>query len=403
MTVGSLTQRSSSCPVALVLQSRRAGGQGFGARLQFLMFAADVALHMRATLALDSFYWSADIRHAKLSSTHHFRNDYRWAWRWFGIPRWNASGAAGLRLVSASPQVDHVMDAWKCGHAYFINTHFPHSCYGSWCYEVMPGVIDRVYAPMVAASAALSDLPVTGNVSARALVLWHLRTGDILLPVEQEGVAKLRALIDAGFPLRRTRHLVLTSSPEDLNSTAPWLSWTLPDAEVVQDTRKAMIPVVLPAALGTGAQTAEEHSWLTMLTADVVVSTGSSFPLASTAFAPLGRQVHLYGPPKSSLMSTCYNVSYGSWLLDTWSQTLSSGAKIQRVKRPYRAQSAHRLELRTAKDWRSSFSRKNTIPLDCKGAAFPEYMFKLKAMLKGLDSVGRADPDVADLHYEMWM
>ena len=96
-------------------------------------------------------------------------------------------------------------------------------------------------------------------------------------------------------------------------------------------------------------------------------------------------------------------MSYGGWLLDIWSQTLSSGAKIQRAKRPYRVQSAHRLELRTAKDWRASFSRKNTIPLDCKGAAFPEYMFKLKAMLKGLDSVGRADPDVSDVHYEMWM
>ena len=111
-----------------------------------------------------------------------------------------------------------------------------------------------------------------------------------------------------------------------------------------------------------------------MYRAEVLVSTGSSFPQAAGMIAPVGRQVHFFFPPKNS------------------GEAEANATEV--VTASY---------LRSTAVYRTFFVRKNTIPVDVRGHPFPEYSWKLAEMMRGLDTHGKADPDVANLHYEAWL
>jgi hypothetical protein len=59
---------------------------------------------------------------------------------------------------------------------------------------------------------------------------------------------------------------------------------------------------------------------------------------------------------------------------------------------------------RTHQEWMGAFVRKNTVPVTCSGNVFDEYAYKLQQLAAGLDSEsGKAEPAIANLHYEGWM
>ena len=106
-----------------------------------------------------------------------------------------------------------------------------------------------------------------------------------------------------------------------------------------------------------------------MVTADVLVSTGSSFPLAAASLAPLGAQLHVFLPPKE-------NVAH-------------SGMSPA--------------QLRATGTFRGYFRSHNTVPFDLHGVPFVEYLPKLNAMLNSLDLIGRAPHAVARASFENWL
>jgi hypothetical protein len=60
-------------------------------------------------------------------------------------------------------------------------------------------------------------------------------------------------------------------------------------------------------------------------------------------------------------------------------------------------------EIRARPSFRSIFVRRNMVPIDFNGRAFPEYRYKYDEMMQGLDARGVADEAVANLAYEMWL
>ena len=62
------------------------------------------------------------------------------------------------------------------------------------------------------------------------------------------------------------------------------------------------------------------------------------------------------------------------------------------------------LRLRMNPSWMGSFVRRNVVPVGCNGHPFLEYRYKLREMLRAVDSAaGVADPEIAHLSYEGWM
>ena len=95
-----------------------------------------------------------------------------------------------------------------------------------------------------------------------------------------------------------------------------------------------------------------------MVSADVLVTGGSSLAIAAAAFAPLG-QVHLFFPPKEV------------------------------------PQNLGLVSLRGHPAFQTYFMRRNTVPLDFQGRPFPEYQAKLRAMLAAVDSGRQLAKDAA--------
>ena len=83
----------------------------------------------------------------------------------------------------------------------------------------------------------------------------------------------------------------------------------------------------------------------------MLVSTGSSFPYAAAALAPLGAQLHIYLPPKE----------------------LGQKANTYSIE-----------QLRTLGPWRGYWRGWNTLPFEMSGRIAPEYVNKMDGMLKAI-------------------
>lgn len=105
-----------------------------------------------------------------------------------------------------------------------------------------------------------------------------------------------------------------------------------------------------------------------MASADVLISGGSSFGMASAAIAPLG-QLHLFLPPKEAYVGG----------------------------RPLR-------DVRDLAAFQSYFMPRNTVPLDYEARPLAEYRPKLRTMLSAIDAGRRPSASQAWMHAgEPWL
>lgn len=400
------------CPILVVAERRLPVNQGFGARTQFLMWAADVAMKIGAVLAVDDRYWSHGNMHQ-----YHFGNDFRWAWQLFPFP--HASDAVrtapmGMTQPVRTLSVDTLLKSWRCNAVYKLQAGSLWSCnaLNRWCYDRLPGALDRTTSAVSASpTAALRHMQVDRanlfNVSEKALAVWHIRTGDIVLPLRFAAGAKLKQLIDSSFPRRGVRHVVVTYRKAAVHAAFPWLKIELGIHEVFDELSLK-----------------DADAFEMMLGAQVLVSTGSSFAHIPPALAEAGRQVHLYMAPKSvhelrddgvcCIVASCdceeplqkpFAVVHPT-MNCTATPMPPKATATAAGKADWKAVHIDNFNYRTRTNgiWMGSFVRKNTIPVTCSGDIYSEYRYKLRELAAGIDSeLGSAEPAIANLAYEGWM
>ena len=113
--------------------------------------------------------------------------------------------------------------------------------------------------------------------------------------VLRPAAAKLiKERIVRAFPRRGVRHALVTYQKSDLVKSFPWLAKELGTTEIY-DEKVLNDPKAFEMILG----------------AQVLVSTGSSFPHIPAGLAQPGRQIHFYMPPKgvSELRQVAMSVS----------------------------------------------------------------------------------------------
>ena len=185
--------------------------------------------------------------------------------------------------------------------------------------------------------------------------MWHLRVGDTVLRVEPEVVARVQRIVDAGFPLRGTRHVAVA------------------DKHRLADVRKYF--PTLEADLGFELRAAgldEEAAFALLRGAEVLVSTGSSFAIAASAVSPTGSQVHFFFPPKEAdIMYVCAPID---------PITLPCTDKNPEPK--------GQTEPRANDAWRTYFMARSTVPLTLGGEVFSGYGLKARSLMRRIDDGG---------------
>jgi hypothetical protein len=404
-----LLEYEPECPVLIVAETRQPANQGFGARTTFLMWAADVALRLRAVLAVEDRYWARGG-----SRAYHFGNSFDWSWQLF--PFRNASYAlrpgvlpAGMKVRRGTLTIDELLKVWDCNTAYKVQAGKTFS------YDRLPGALDRGLTTVTnAPTPQLRSLWKEPNASQEVLAVWHMRTGDIVLPLRAEAAIHIKKLIDASFPRRGVRHVLLTYQSTHLSKSMPWLLSALGIAEIMDHSSLD-----------------DYRAFQMMLNADVLVSTGSSFPHIPAGLALAGRQLHLLLPPKGvvelrgegagticCIVDSCYcevpaeqltqpehqpSHNSGGRRLDC-AKEASERAMLPRQQHKNHSAAATRsifmYRTRTHGYWTGSFIRRNTVPVACDGKIFPEYRYKLRELARHIDEGIRARAEIAELSYE---
>ena len=226
-----------------------------------------------------------------------------------------------------------------------------------WCLSRVPGALDRSLRalrdhelPRLRAGALTPARSSTSPVQA----VWHVRTGDWKSMPDEAVLLRMMQLLDGSFVRRRVQHRVLTFDYAAFNRTWPGLASR-----------------VLWRGGSRSSSTLEDMG--TMANADVLVSTGSSFSTTAAYFAPAG-QIHLLYP------------SVAVWGKGHPPQWRPDVKKVQNNG-----------------GFRTTFSRRNTVPLDGHGMPFPSYRDKLNQLARALDEGTRASAEIADLSFEPWL
>ena len=430
------------CPVLVIVDTRKPINQGFGARVTFIAWAADVARKLGAQLAIDEHFWASG--HMK---QYHYGHSFPWAWDLFPFLKAGDAIKALPRplpgIKDKSVTVDTLLRTWECGRVYRLQVGTKFSCGERvpWCYDRLVGAFSRTLefvSSERAATPKLAAMRRVRNATEPVLAVWHIRTGDIKLAMRRQAAEAMKKTIDGSFPRRGVEHVVLTYKRADITSAFPWF------AEIgLREIRDS-------TTLG------DEQSFELMLNAGVVVSTGSSFPHAPAGLALPGHQVHLYMAPKTVVKDPktphdtrcCLTIPFGmpdecvcepiefvpqqpsshhagrlaakarrnNASSTTTSPNVAVGAAcpdesvLKALERnrtraqAEKAASTFNYRMRTHPWWMGSFIRRNTVPINCAGQPFPEYRQKLRRLAEGIDSEeGRASEAVAQLAYEGWL
>jgi len=261
--------------------------EGFGHRFGMLMFGLDAAARTGAQLVLPDDFWAG---HGLGSRRDHRLHGYPWAWALF--PFANSSSVqcarrsrhsfdsveAYLAWAAAAPSTDTGACRRLCAH---LDTGNGKSCRGKWCFESYEGAWDR--SAQLLARAMADGLrhrslePPAPQTDRPASVIWHLRTGDNPLLANLTAFQMVKVAIDAGFRRRGCQHHILTFDETQLFSMYPGLR------------NLGFHTLRLEDGLPTLSA---------MATAEILVSTGSSYAQSAAALAKPGRQLHIYFPPK---------------------------------------------------------------------------------------------------------
>lgn len=342
---GSLSAtRHKLCTINILLTPST---EGFGFRFMALMVGIDAATKANSNLVLSNNFWAQNKKTGGVRGNGF--GPYEWAWDMLPFPSENEiSGCkAHVNLFGSS------------------------SCNGKWCAHNNEGVyfhgiksLRQLYGTALC-NASSNYLHDKYNVQ----IVWHLRSGDNQVNMTRDVYERLATHLSNGFPNRGVRHVYITSNRIQLRKMFPWLEDEL--GFVYKHT------------------TDDEHALHVMKDANVLVSTGSSFPLAAATLAAAcksGKQLHVSFPPKELGSHTNSLLSHKSRL-----KLATLAAKI------------------TSKDIRASgwfltqFIGINSVPVDLTGRPLSiMYYNKMKKMMTQIDTNGLVDSEIADLTFEGW-
>lgn len=299
----------------------------------------------------------------------------------------DGSAARRLRL----PRNTSARTAVQCIR---IEPGSPYACGHQWCR--LAGSYDRSTRELRLRSAArvkaATSSPrssnetnhLASNLQARALrVVWHLRTGDAVVSITRDSVARLRVFLDSGFQRRRVEHHISTYDERQLHTTYPWLRKELrlrASPVPQQQLSEGRDDEVNSLGASTDIQL--------MVKAEVLISTGSSFALAAAALAPVGAQLHFFWPPKELGMMRWHSAAAQGSILgkEPTAENISSTAWF-----------------------RAYFARTNTIPVGFDGLPFLAYASKALHMMRSVDRAQDSkldqppiEPHLANECFESW-
>ena len=386
-----MTGLAPTCPVDIVLAGSREAG--FGHLFASMLFGLDLANRFGAggRLLLADDFWICGPKHGA----------YPWAWETLqsiAVAVSSVPAPVGMRVVSAAVTWDQVLEQWACNTRFSkVTIAWRGGCYNtmgaypSYCHGLLHGAFDRgslllpnaVFNPESegggksrSGSSSNSrrnssigessggggnrDHGIVGSRGGPVQVLWHFRAGDVVLHMRNDSFLRAKGMLDSGFPRRGVVHRALTERGAGaLHRFFPILR------------ESGVHALSLGHERGTNWTKADNPGTrldlASMRRADVLISTGSSFPLAAAALAPPGGQIHLQFPTKGAASSNVSN-------------------------------------MRQSGDFRTLFLRKNTVPLDADGQPLARsYEFKLRFMMEALDAGRAVPPDVAMMAFETWL
>ena len=375
---------NSSCTGTVLLASTT---EGFGFRFVALMAGLELAARTQSQLALADNFWARN----RYSNGRKGFGPYSFAWKMLPFPP--ASAVPSCRQETSASIVAGSMESWmaamhpqacRCAP---MDAFGASSCGGKWCAMGGEGnyargvlALRRLGAGCIA-SAPLSigaALPGEENTErsqnatpsrhGRSVeIVWHLRSGDNQVNATREVLERLSAALSAGFPLRGARHAYITSDHAQLRRMYPWLENELGFVH---------------------KRTADDEQALrVMASSEVLVSTGSTFPLAAAALAAAcesGKQLHVAFPPK-----------------ELGSHTNSLLPQAARLNLARLAATITAEDILASGWFRSQFIGINSVPVDLRGQPLSvEYRRKLERMLEQFDRQGFVEPSLADLTFD---
>ena len=361
---------------------------GFGHLFATLLFGLDLARKFaNGRLLLADNFWDG-WRHGS----------YPWAWellRPAAVAASSEPAPAHVRVVDEPVTFNHILANWTC-NTRFNSVMLAHQtgCYdengqhAQYCHCVLPGALDR--GSLLLPSAIVSNGARRGVGVGPVTALWHLRTGDVTVPLLNASFQRIKAMLDAGFPQRRVVHRAMTERGAGaLHRHFPFLRESgvravLPSQQQQQQQQQHPHQHQRHGASGAASAgsnatarntTSEQHALSLMREAHVLISTGSSFSLTAAILNPPGQQIHLCFPPKFTVTA----------------ETASGSA-------------AEVLAMRRSEMYRTQFLRKNTIPLDVQGRpVVGGYAIKMRRMMEAMDRGVVADEATAMMAFESWL
>ena len=185
---------------------------------------------VESRVLLHADYWNGHSFPGRLSKHMMGPNaSYSWASRLVALPIADSSSTMCSRTVSTT--VSALLDgsamrrlrlSGASDDCMRVEPGSPYACGGQWCR--IAGSYDRSTLELRRRSAELSShLSAPERVSAPVRVLWHFRTGDAIVSLRRDSVARLHALLAAGFERRGVEHRVCTYDEQQLHATYPWL------------------------------------------------------------------------------------------------------------------------------------------------------------------------------------
>jgi hypothetical protein len=247
--------------------------------------------------------------------------------------------------------------ARSCGRWYRVNTGQRSCGGGHYCHAHLPGAWEHATTSTLFINALANSKTLGAYRSTQqrrreqgepALVVWQLR-GSFGRPRAQRALERMvqkinESILVPGLARRGATHLVIAPAG-DANTN-----------------RTVLFGHVLQHWLPAHA----EQLFLTMATADVLITFGSAAGMGAATVAATGEQLHLFLPPKE-------------------------------------VQSRNKIMLRADTAFQTFFVSRNCVPCDASGTPFDEYAEKLAEMLSAIDARRVASSEVATRHFESWL
>jgi hypothetical protein len=243
-------------------------------------------LNVSSNIMLHSDFWTASTANENIPSSYYWMKDV------VSLPMSatfeNATRPRNLHQVMIKPEQ-------YCGMN--ITMDFSRACAG-YCSDC-PGLFERawqlIHNSSVDNRSAMSSKFLRkygngdfNNKSAEVSVFWHYRTGDITLTIPLHVIVRLKTTIDSLLPNRYVRHVMYTQSTNA----------AIDSIEATRSTKYDFGTLHISELFHFNDRLSLKDLFFRLLTADIMVSMGSSLPYAVNLFQANMNFVHFYFPPK---------------------------------------------------------------------------------------------------------